>query len=149
MTGGSTASVRLAAIYGPERGYWFKQYLKNEAKIEGKGDRFLNLIHRDDLVGTIIAALKNGHPGQIYNAVDDEPVTQLAFYQWLSSTLGKKPPPFATEDADSGRKRGRTNKQVSNRRLKIELGYQFKYATFRQGYAAGISREATGSAATV
>ncbi len=141
--------LRVAAIYGPDRGYWFKQYLKNEAKIEGKGDRFLNLIHRDDLVGTIIAALKNGQPGQVYNAVDDEPVTQLGFYQWLSSTLGKKPPPFAPEDADSASRRGRTNKQVSNRRLKLELGYQSKYPTFRQGYAAGISGEATGSAATV
>ena len=141
--------LRVAAIYGPDRGYWFKQYLKNEAKIEGKGDRFLNLIHRDDLVRTIIAALKNGQPGQVYNAVDDEPVTQLALYQWLSSALGKTPPPFAQEDADPGSKRGRTNKQVSNRRLKLELGYQFKYPTFRQGYAAEISREATRSAATV
>jgi nucleoside-diphosphate-sugar epimerase len=29
--------LRVAGIYGPERGYWFKQYLKNEARIEGNG----------------------------------------------------------------------------------------------------------------
>ena len=35
-----------------------------EAKIEGKGERFINMIHRDELVGIIIAALKNGRPGE-------------------------------------------------------------------------------------
>ena len=29
---------------------------------------------------------------------------------------------------------------VSNRRLKMELGYQFKYPTFRQGYTAELIR---------
>jgi len=33
-----------------------------------------------------------------------------------------------------------TNKRVSNRKLKMELGYQFKYPTFRQGYTAEIQR---------
>src|SRR5206468_778781 len=52
--------LRVAGIYGPERGYWFKQYLNNEARIEGKGDRILNMIHREDVTGAIIAALKSG-----------------------------------------------------------------------------------------
>ena len=50
--------LRLAGIYGPDRGYWFKQYLKNEARIEGNGARILNMIHRDDVAGAIIAALE-------------------------------------------------------------------------------------------
>jgi nucleoside-diphosphate-sugar epimerase len=132
--------LRLAGIYGPDRGYWFKQYLSNEARIEGNGTRILNMIHRDDVVGTIIAALKSGRPGEVYNAVDDEPVTQLSFFQWLSGPLGKALPPTAPEDAGAVRKRGVTNKKVSNRRLKMELGYQFKYPTFRQGYTAEILR---------
>jgi hypothetical protein len=49
-------------------------------------------------------------------------------------------PPFATEEEDAQRKRGLTNKKVSNRRLKMELGYQFKHPTFRQGYTAEITR---------
>ena len=132
--------LRLAGIYGPGRGYWFKQYLKNEARIEGTGARILNLIHRDDVAGAIIAALKSGRPGEVYNAVDDEPVSQLSFFQWLSGPLGKELPPSAPEDPDAVRKRGVTNKKVSNRRLKMELGYQFKYPTFRQGYTAEILR---------
>jgi nucleoside-diphosphate-sugar epimerase len=132
--------LRLAGIYGPDRGYWFKQYLNNEARIEGNGARILNMIHRDDVAGAIIAALKSGRPSEVYNAVDDEPVTQLNFFQWLSGPLGKELPPSVPEDAEAVRKRGVTNKIVSNRRLKMELGYQFKYPTFRQGYTAEILR---------
>ena len=130
--------LRLAGIYGPDRGYWFKQYLKNEARIEGTGERILNMIHRDDAVGAIIAALKSGRPGEIYNVADDEPVTQRAFFKWLSDSLGRDLPPSVPEDPEAVRKRGVTNKKVSNRRLKMELGYQFKYPTFRQGYSAEI-----------
>lgn len=132
--------LRLAGIYGPGRGYWFRQYLKNEARIEGTGARLLNMIHRDDVAGAIIAALKSGRPGEVYNVVDDEPVSQLTFFQWLSGPLGKELPPSVPEDPDAVRKRGVTNKKVSNRRLKMELGYQFKYPTFRQGYTAEILR---------
>ncbi|MGD0259659.1 MAG: SDR family oxidoreductase [Verrucomicrobiota bacterium] len=132
--------VRLAGIYGPGRGYWFKQYLRNEARIEGNGARILNMIHRDDAAGAILAALKSGRPGEVYNAVDDEPVSQLGFFQWLSGPLGKELPPSAPEDAETARKRGVTNKKVSNRRLRMELGYQFKYRTFREGYTAELLR---------
>jgi nucleoside-diphosphate-sugar epimerase len=132
--------LRLAGIYGPDRGYWFKQYLRNEARIEGTGERFLNMIHREDVVGAILTALKSGLPGEVFNAVDDEPVTQLHFFQWLSGLLGKELPPSTPEDPEAARKRGTTNKRVSNRRLKRELGYQFKHPTFRHGYTAEIRR---------
>jgi nucleoside-diphosphate-sugar epimerase len=132
--------LRAAGIYGPERGHLFLQYLKDEARIPGKGDRLLNMIHRADLVNCIIAALKNGHAGEVYNAVDDEPVPQIHFFRWLSETLGKNMPPFGDESAPAGRKRAVTHKKVMNRKLKMELGYQFKYPTFRQGYTAEIQR---------
>jgi nucleoside-diphosphate-sugar epimerase len=132
--------LRVAGIYGPERGHLFLQYLKNEATIEGQGERFINMIHRDDLVGIIIAALKHGRPGEIYIAADDEPVAHVHFFRWLSEALGKWMPPFAAESENAGRKRGRTNKKLQNRKLKMELGYQFKYPTFRQGYTAEIQR---------
>jgi len=132
--------LRVAGIYGPDRGHLFQQYLKNEARIAGQGERLINMIHRDDLVGALIAALKNGRPGEIYNAVDDEPVAQIHFFRWLSETLGKWMPPYATGEEAADRKRGLTNKKVSNRRLKMELGCQFKYPTFRQGYTEEIRR---------
>jgi nucleoside-diphosphate-sugar epimerase len=132
--------LRVAGIYGPERGHWFKQFLRGEARIEGEGSRFLNMIHRDDVVGCIIVALKNGRAGEIYNAVDDEPVSQIDFFQWLAATLGKPLPLSVLENPDEHHKRGSTNKRVSNRKLKMELAYQFKHPNFRDGYSAEILR---------
>ena len=132
--------LRVAGIYGPDRGHYFRQFINNEVRIPGRGERFLNMIHVQDVVGLIIAALKNGRPGEIYNAVDDEPVMQVHFFRWLAETLGKWMPPFAPEEAEEDRKRGLTHKKVLNRKVKMELGYAFKYPTFRQGYTAEIQR---------
>lgn len=132
--------LRVAGIYGPERGHLFQQYLRNEAKIAGKGERFINMIHLDDVAGAIITALRSGKPGDVFNAVDDEPIAQIHFFRWLSETLGKEMPPFASEEENAARKRGLTNKKIQNRRLKMELGYRFKYPNFRAGYTAEIQR---------
>jgi nucleoside-diphosphate-sugar epimerase len=132
--------LRAAGIYGPERGYLLKQFLRGEARIEGAGARMLNMIHRDDLIRAIIAALERGRAGEIYNAVDDEPVSQLEFFQWLAAKLGQSLPPTVSEDIAAPRKRGLTNKRISNRKLRIELGFNFKYPDFRSGYSAEIQR---------
>lgn len=125
--------LRVAGIYGPGRGYWFKHFLSGEARMEGKGERILNMIHRDDVVGCIIASLERGEPGNIYNAVDDEPVSQFDFFSWLATSLKKPLPPTAPANFEFSRKRGATSKKVLNQKLKTELRYQFKYSTFREG----------------
>jgi nucleoside-diphosphate-sugar epimerase len=140
-SGFPTVILRLAGIYGPDRGYWFRQFLHGEAKMEGDGSRFLNMIHRDDVVGAIIAALEHAPAESVFNVVDDEPVSQRDFFAWLSAQLDKPMPPSVAVGGEISRKRGVTNKRVSNRRLKGQLGYQFNYPTFREGYARQI-REA-------
>lgn len=132
--------LRLAGIYGPGRGHWFKQYLRGEARIEGNGERWLNMIHRDDVVGAILAGLERGTAGRIYNVVDDEPVRQRDFFAWLAGQLGRPLPPVVEESAGTARRRGLTNKRVLNRRLHAELQYSLQYPTFREGYASEIQR---------
>jgi nucleoside-diphosphate-sugar epimerase len=132
--------LRVAGICGPGRGHSFKQFLRGEARIEGDGSRFLNMIHRDDLIGVIIAALERGMPGEIYNATDNEPVTQLRFFEWLAAELQRPLPPKIPAGAESLHKRGVTNKQVSNVKLRAELKYEFQFPDFRAGYAAEIAR---------
>jgi nucleoside-diphosphate-sugar epimerase len=132
--------LRAAGIYGPERGHWFKQFLKNKARIEGDGSRFLNMIHRDDVAGCIIAALKSGRAGEIYNAADNEPVTQLRFFEWLAAELKRPLPPKVPADAEIRGKRGVTNKRVSNDKLRVELKYEFQFPDFRTGCGAEILR---------
>jgi nucleoside-diphosphate-sugar epimerase len=125
--------LRVAGIYGPGRGYWLKQFLAGQARLEGDGGRVLNMIHRDDVVGAIIRALEQGRTGEAYNAVDDEPVTQRELFAWLSARL-KLPMPESSPAEPTPRKRGVTDKRVSNAKLKMELGYKFIYPTFREGF---------------
>lgn len=134
------AVLRVAGIYGPDRGYLLKQFLRHEARIEGSGGRWLNMIHRDDLIGVIIAALRTGQPGEIYNAVDDQPVRQLDFFTWLAAQLNRPLPPTVPEDAAAPRKRGLTNKRISNQKLRTDLAYGFKFPNYQSGYTSEIQR---------
>jgi nucleoside-diphosphate-sugar epimerase len=132
--------LRCAGLYGHGRGYWLRQFLSGAARIEGRGSRFLNMLHRDDAAGIIEGALKAGRPGEIYNAVDDYPVSQLVLLEWLAAELNQPLPPSVPEESGVARKRGVTNKRVSNRKLKRDLGYVFKFPSFREGFAAELRR---------
>ena len=126
--------LRVSGIYGPNRGYWLKQLQSGEARLDDAGQRILNMVHRDDVTGAIIAAFEKGRPGQIYNVSDDEPVTQIELFKWLSKKFGKPLPPAVDFRTGGARKRATTCKRVSNGRLKTELGYELKYCTFREGF---------------
>jgi hypothetical protein len=53
----------------------------------------------------------------------------------------KRPlPPVDVAAAAVWRKRGVTNKRVSNAKLRAELKYKFKYPDFRAGYTPEIAR---------
>ncbi len=130
--------LRLAGIYGPGRGYWLRQFRSGEARLEAAGERFLNMIHRDDAAGAVLTALERGQPGRIYNVVDEEPVSQLSLFQWLATRLGRDLPPKDSKPLPSTR--AATNKRISNRRLREELGYRFIYPTFREGFEAELAR---------
>ncbi len=134
--------LRVAGIYGPNRGYWLKQFLAGEARLEGTGGRWLNMVHRDDVIGAIIAALERGVPGQTYNVVDDEPVSQRTVFAWLAARLNKPLPPTVPEKEATNRKRGSSNKRISNQRLRRELGWAPRYPTFREGFVLPESRAA-------
>lgn len=132
--------LRAAGIYGPERGYLLKQFLRGEVRIEGTGARMLNMIHRDDLIAAIIAALERGRGGEVYNVVDDEPVSQSVFFRWLANSLNRPMPPIVPEDTAAPRKRGLTNKRISNRKLRTQLGVELKFQNYRSGYTNEIQR---------
>ena len=132
--------LRLSAIYGPGRGYWLQRALRGEWPTETDTGRFLNQIHRDDVVGCIEAALQQGRSGSVYNATDDEPVSQSELVRWLSERLGRAAPAEPESGARGASGRGASNKRVSNRKLKEELGYRFAFPTFREGYEVELGR---------
>ncbi len=83
-------------------------------------------------------AFQEAPPGEVYNVVDDEPVSQLTLFHWLSERLGRGMPPSGQGDAVVNRKRGSSNKRISNRKLTRQLGYSLRYPTFREGFEAEL-----------
>ena len=130
--------VRFAGLYGPNR-YRLDRYLEGPVT-EG----YLNMIHRDDAAGAIRFALESSDE-ELLLAVDDEPVEKHAFADWLADECGVDRPPKRTkaerlEDdtlSAAARRRILTSKRCSNERLR-ELGYDFEYPTYREGYRAAI-----------
>ncbi len=125
--------LRAAGIYGPGRAALFEKFRRGDAVLEDGGARWLNQIHRDDLVAAILHLLDRGAPGEIYNAADNEPVTLRDYYQWCADQLGRPLPPLGP--ANLQRKRGLTNKRVSNQKLRA-LGWAPVFPTFREGLSS-------------
>lgn len=137
---GATPAIvlRTSGIYGPGRGHLFKQFLRGEAQLREDGAAYINMVYVDDVAGAIETCLVAGPDRAIYNLTDDEPVTQLEFFRWLAEKLNRPMPPSAP--ADPNRKRGLTNKRLSNAKFKAATGYRFAYPTFREGYTAEMRR---------
>lgn len=125
--------VRSAGIYGPGRSVLWERFRSGKAVIEGEGSRWLNQIYRDDLVAALALVMERGTPGQIYNVADDEPVMLGDFYAWCAEYLGRGLPPSGPENPH--RKRGLTNKRVSNSKLRA-LGWRPIYSSYREGIPA-------------
>tara|TARA_B100001964_G_C14138761_1_gene556396 strand:+ start:80 stop:946 length:867 start_codon:yes stop_codon:yes gene_type:complete len=142
--GSAVGILRSSGIYGPDRSHLFRQFMSGNAVVEGNGSRYLNMVHRDDLVEAIILTLESDGGGGVFNITDDEPVTQLDFFQWLSNTTGRPMPPFVPEPNAAIRKRGITNKRVSNELFKQTFGFGYSYPTFREGLTVELNRLAKG-----
>lgn len=125
-----TMVVRSAGIYGPGRGVLFEKLRRGEAVMEGDGSRWMNRVHRDDLVEAIAFLLQKGKAGEIYNVSDDTPVMQRDFYAWCSAFLRKPMPPSGPVEVQ--RKRGSSNKRVANAKLR-GLGWAPRFPSFREG----------------
>lgn len=121
--------VRLAGIYGPQRSALLTKFLNGTATIDPNNDRFLNQVHRNDIASALFLLLNRAPQSSspIYNVVDDQPLLQSECYRWLAQRLNRPPPP--TRKSEQPRKRGDTNKRVSNNRLH-QLGWTPDYPTF-------------------
>lgn len=124
--GGTVA--RLAGIYGPGRSALLSKLLNGTATIDLNNDRFVNQVHRDDIASALFLLLNSEESAaQIFNVVDDQPLLHSECYRWLAQRLNQPLPP--SRKADQPRKRGDSNKRVSNTKLH-QLGWTPDYPTF-------------------
>ncbi|MFD1513495.1 SDR family oxidoreductase [Halomarina rubra] len=131
--------VRFAGLYGPDR-YRLERYVEGPVT-EG----YLNMLHREDAAGVLQFVLDTDPDDEVLLAVDDEPVDRWSLADWLADECGVEPPEKRTtsERLDEGdlseaaERRLQTSKRCSNDRLH-ELGYEFAYPTYREGYRAAV-----------
>jgi len=125
--------ARLAGIYGPGR-YRLARYLEGPVP-EG----YVNLVHRTDVAGalTLLLTAELGTVPDTVLVVDYEPVWKPTLAAWLAEQCGRAPPATAARTADGRERRRRGQKRCSNDRL-LDLGYEFEYPTYREGYRAAI-----------
>jgi nucleoside-diphosphate-sugar epimerase len=129
--------LRLAGIYGPGRHHLLEQVRAGE--MAGRGDFHLNLIHRDDIVAAVWAAL--GAPpevaNEVFNVSDDGAALKGEITAWLAAQLGLPAPRFTGAPA-AGRRTLTPDRIIANTKLKTLLGWQPHYPSFREGYAETI-----------
>jgi nucleoside-diphosphate-sugar epimerase len=123
--------LRFAGIYGPNR-VLRRQALLNGEPLTNDADKWLNLIHVADGVQAVLAAFRQGKPGETYLIADDEPVTRRDFYTRSAELLDAPPAQFATTGA-TGRE---PNRSIRNSHAKKLLGWQPEYRSYREGLAA-------------
>ncbi len=129
--------ARIAGIYGPRRSALLSKFLNSTATIDPDNDRFINQVHRDDIVSAVFLLLNRNAQtsAQIYNVVDDQPLLQSECYRWLAHRLNRPVPP--TRKFEQPGKRGDTNKRVSNAKLH-QLGWTPVYPTFADAMESSV-----------
>ena len=135
----SVTVLRISGMYGAGRGYYLRRFWEGPGLGPGEKDRWVNQVHRDDVVGAVICALERAVGLAVYNVTDDEPVPLGQIFAWLEARTGRLAPAPSTEDAPR-RHRPAGNKRVANARLKTELGWRLQYPTFREGYERELMR---------
>lgn len=109
------AVLRVAGIYGPGRNVldWIRR-----GKV-GPSQRYVNLVHVEDLAAICLAALKEGRSGEIYNVSDGQPrrwseICEVAQRRWGIAPVKR--------DSDQ-----RASKRLSIAKLTRDLQYRFQH----------------------
>jgi len=117
---------------------------KRRLPIIGNGGGVFSHVHIEDAAAATAVAVERGRPG-VYNVVDDEPAPVREWLPVLASALGAKPPrrvPRWLGRLAAGEMATVMMTEVrgaSNEKVKRELGWEPRYASWRQGFARGLA----------
>lgn len=142
--------LRYGGFYGPGTGISLAPdavmagpIRKRRFPIVGGGGGVWSHVHIEDAAAATAIAVERGQPG-VYNVVDDEPAPVREWLPVLASALDAKPPrrlPRWLARLAAGEMATVMMTDVrgaSNEKAKRELGWQPRYASWRQGFAQGL-----------
>ena len=107
--------------------------------IPGDPTRYLNLIHIDDAARAAVAALDAAQIDPVYLVSDDRPVVRGEYYALVARLLRAPPPRFVSLSPGSGEgKEDGSNRRISNRRMRENLGVNLLYPDITTGVPAAL-----------
>ena len=140
--------LRYGFFYGPgsayaHDGHFAREVSRRRLPVVGKGAGTFSFIHVDDAAAATVAAMERGAPG-IYNVVDDEPAPMREWVPAYAEAVGAKRPgrvPGWLARLLAGRYTASMATQLrgaSNAKAKAELGWEPRYASWRQGFREAL-----------
>jgi nucleoside-diphosphate-sugar epimerase len=141
VTDAGGVALRYGVFYGAANDGLIEPVRKRQFPIVGKGGGISSFIHLDDAAAATVLAIEDDAAG-IYNVVDDEPAPVREWLPVLADALGAMPPRrfprwlarlFA---GDAAVVIGTEGRGASNAKAKRELGWEPRYPSWREGFAA-------------
>ena len=137
--------LRYGSFYGPGTGdFLLDAVRKRQLPLIGGGTGIWSFIEITDAAAATLAAVERGEPG-VYNVVDSDPAPVAEWLPYLATVVGAKPPlrvpawlgrllagDFAVTLMTSAR-------GSSNDKARKELGWEPRYASWRDGFRAWVS----------
>jgi len=137
--------LRYGTFYGPGAlDPVVEMVRKRRLPVIGGGTGVWSFIEVTDAAAATIAAVGQGAPG-VYNVVDDDPAPVAEWLPYLAQVAGAKPPlrlPAWLGRLLAGEfvvAQMTTSRGSSNEKAKKELGWEPRYASWRQGFRAWVS----------
>ena len=137
--------LRYGAFYGPGASELLLDAVrKRQVPVIGGGTGISSFIEITDAAAATLAAVERGAPG-VYNVVDSDPAPVAEWLPYLAKVAGAKPPlrvpawlvrllagGFVVALMTSAR-------GSSNEKARKELGWEPRYASWREGFRAWVS----------
>ena len=141
--GAAVDLLRLAGIYGPGRSVLDDLRAGHARRVDKPGHQF-GRIHRDDITGALLAAIRQDRPPgiRVLNGADDEPAASADVIAYAAGLLGMEPPPLIPFDqaapgmSPMARSFWADDRKVRSEITQAGLGRRWLYPSYREGLRA-------------
>ena len=138
-------ALRYGGFYGPGASEPLLDLVrKRRVPVIGGGTGIWSFIEITDAAAATLAAVDRGAPG-VYNIVDSDPAPVADWLPYLARAVGAKPPlrvPAWIGRVLAGElvvMQMTTMRGSSNEKVRKELGWEPRYASWREGFRAWVS----------
>ncbi|MGO9660745.1 MAG: NAD-dependent epimerase/dehydratase family protein [Acidimicrobiales bacterium] len=147
VTGAGGIALRYGGFYGPGDEGLTRAVRKRQTPLVGHAQGVMSFVHLDDAAAATVLALAHDGPA-IYNIVDDEPAPMCEWLPVLARAVNARTPRHVPKwvarlIAGPGLTMLTEARGSSNVKATGELGWQPRYPSWREGFAAAYGVHAS------